>query len=1091
VVLTYTVQTDDGNGGTASQDVTITVHGTEDVPVITAQDLVGAVTEQVTPAGNLTDSGIITFSDADFSDVHLVSATGTPIGTTLGSLTAIKNSDTTGTGTGGQLTWTYTVADSAVEYLAKDQTKVESFTITLDDQNGGLITKQIDVTITGTNDAPVLDATKTPVLNAENQGVGTPVNGTAVGTLVSSLVSLSGGVANVTDVDNGAVTGIALTGTDTSHGTWYYTIDGGAHWAAVGSVSNTSALLLAADGNTRLYFQPSAGYSGTDTNAITFHAWDQTSGSNGASGVDASINGGSTAFSTATDTANITINATDIAPVVDLNGPGSGNNNTLSYAHGVTSPIPIAPSATITDPDSPNMASMTITLTNPQDNSSGTGGVNIKEILSLTAAAQLLATTDGLTVTFTANGNNPETLVIQGTASKAHYQTILEGVQYADSKTGNHSNATRIVDVVVNDGTLNSAVQTVTINVAAPAGVAGAPINLALADPSPNHVGPVTLTIAGVPEGWSLSEGTTNSDGTWTVQTNDIAALSITSTPGYTGALVLNVTEGWTNADGSTGYAIVADNVEVFAKGAPIFALSGDDTLTGSSGNDLFVFAQPIGNDTLYNFNVATDKIDLMGFANIVSFHDVQTNMANDINGNAVITFGNGETITLHGVDAASLTADDFVFNQTPVIENAGTMVVSDGAILPLSGTIDNSGTIALDSSGTITELQIVGDGITLEGSGHLALSNSQANVVFGTTSASTLTNVDNTISGVGQIGIGDGTLTLVNEAHGTIEANISGGTLTLDTGHTIINDGILEATNGGTLQVGDAVSGGSAIIAGGTLIFNAQSDVNVTFDNGTGTPAYGELVVEHASEFAGQISGFTGTAPDTAHSDAIDLKDIAFDSNMTFTYDDNSGTDTGGTLTISESGNIIDSLTFANGEYITESFNLSSDGSGGTLITDPPTSTATTAAATPSSFDGTDALSRGLSGNNIITSGGNGDALIGGDGHDTFVFNAIANSQEGVPHFDSISNFTHNSDHIDLAAIDGLNTNIQGVNFNSLTSAPENIAAHTIDIVTSDGNTVIYANSSGASETLANANMEIHLPSVTNATSSDFILHH
>ena len=51
----------------------------------------------------------------------------------LGTLTAVKDTDTTGTGTGGQLTWTYTVADSAVEYLAAGQTKVESFTITLDD----------------------------------------------------------------------------------------------------------------------------------------------------------------------------------------------------------------------------------------------------------------------------------------------------------------------------------------------------------------------------------------------------------------------------------------------------------------------------------------------------------------------------------------------------------------------------------------------------------------------------------------------------------------------------------------------------------------------------------------------------------------------------------------------------------------------------------------------------------------------------------------------------------------------------------------------------------------------------------------------
>src|SRR5205085_1534020 len=139
-----------------TKQIDVTITGTNDKPVITAEDLVGAVTEQVTPAGDLTDSGIINFSDVDLTDVHLVSATGTPVGTTLGSLTAVKDLDTTTTGTGGKLTWTYTVADSAVEYLAAGQTKVESFTITLDDQHGGLITKQIDVTITGTNDAPVI-----------------------------------------------------------------------------------------------------------------------------------------------------------------------------------------------------------------------------------------------------------------------------------------------------------------------------------------------------------------------------------------------------------------------------------------------------------------------------------------------------------------------------------------------------------------------------------------------------------------------------------------------------------------------------------------------------------------------------------------------------------------------------------------------------------------------------------------------------------------------------------------------------------------------------------------------------------------------
>jgi hypothetical protein len=286
----------------------------------------------------------------------------------------------------------------------------------------------------------------------------------------------------------------------------------------------------------------------------------------------------------------------------------------------------------------------------------------------------------------------------------------------------------------------------------------------------------------------------------------------------------------------------------------------------------------------------------------------------------------------------------------------------------------------------------------------------------------------------------------LVNEAHGTIDANISGGTLTLDTGHTITNDGLLEATNGGTLQIDDPVSGGgSAIIAGGTLIFDAQSNVNVTFDNGVGTPAYGELVLGHASDFSGQISGFTGTAPDTTHSDAIDLKDISFGSNITFTYDEKAGTDTGGTLTIFGSGHAVDSITFANGEYNTASFTLSSDGSGGTLITDPPTSTTPIAAATTSSSDSDDTHIGGSNGNITITGGG--DILTGGGGHDTFVFKAITDSQPDVGHFDTITDFTHNSDHIDFAAINGLNSTVQAALFHSLAAAPGSIDPHVIDI--------------------------------------------
>ena len=368
-----------------------------------------------------------------------------------------------------------------------------------------------------------------------------------------------------------------------------------------------------------------------------------------------------------------------------------------------------------------------------------------------------------------------------------------------------------------------------------PAGVAGQPINLGLAALD-SGADLVTVNVSDVPAGWVLNGGTENADGSWTVTTNNVSLLTVTTPSSYTGAAVLQITETWTNADGTTGTAIVADNVEAYAPGSPIFALAGDDHLSGAGSNDLFVFAQPIGNDTISNFNAATDKIDLVGFTNIASYSDIAGHITTDSSGDAVITIAPGETITLHGVDAAALTASDFVFNQTPVVENAGTMAVSDSAVLPLGGTIDNTGTIALNSTGDQTELQIIGGGITLEGGGQVVLSDNNANMIVGTTSASTLTNVDNTISGAGQIGTGDGTLTLVNEAHGTIEADVAGGTLTLDTGAVINNNGVLEAINGGTLHIDDSVHGGSAVISGGTLVFGAASDVAVQFDNGTST---------------------------------------------------------------------------------------------------------------------------------------------------------------------------------------------------------------------------------------------------------------
>ena len=155
-------------------------------------------------------------------------------------------------------------------------------------------TDVVDVTVTAVNDAPVLADTALTLTVAEDAGA---PSGT-VGSLVSAF---TGGI---TDVDAGAVKGIAITASNETNGTWYYTTDGGTTWTAVGAVSSASSLLLADNASTRLYFAPAANYNGSSTSALTLRGWDQTSGAAGTK-VDTSTNGGSTAFSSATDVVDV------------------------------------------------------------------------------------------------------------------------------------------------------------------------------------------------------------------------------------------------------------------------------------------------------------------------------------------------------------------------------------------------------------------------------------------------------------------------------------------------------------------------------------------------------------------------------------------------------------------------------------------------------------------------------------------------------------------------------------------------------------------------------------------------------------------
>ena len=431
-----------------------------------------------------------------------------------------------------------------------------------------------------------------------------------------------------------------------------------------------------------------------------------------------------------------------------------------------------------------NIASGIITF---DDTNTFAAEVPLTSIADVAAVAQYLQSNDigttGSAVAFTATLSDGihTYLYIQGTTNGAtNSRDVLIDLQHVSANS--ISAASNQISIIS--------------NMAPPAGIAGEAINLALTDPIADLHDPITVTVGGVPSGWSLNTGTNNGDGTWTVLTDDTSTLTITTPADFTGAMVLPVTMTWTNADGTTGSSVILDNVEAYAPGSPIFALSVDDHLTGSSGADQFVLAQPIANDVIHSFDASADKIDLIGFNGVTGFADLD--IANDADGNAVITLTSGSTITVLGLDAASLTADNFAFDVEPVTVNTNTIMLHDGSIMPFGGTIENSGTIKLDSTGRETDLQVLFRGLTLTGGGQVTLSDSDQNVIVGGSADTALTNIDNTISGAGQVGAGQ--ITLVNA--GTIIANGT-NSLVIDTGSNIIsNSGTLEATGSGGLIV-------------------------------------------------------------------------------------------------------------------------------------------------------------------------------------------------------------------------------------------------------------------------------------------------
>ncbi|MCE1113821.1 MULTISPECIES: DUF4347 domain-containing protein [Pseudomonas] len=382
---------------------------------------------------------------------------------------------------------------------------------------------QATLIVTSVNDAPVITPVNPTLTGLTDSS--TNNNGDAVSTLLGG----------VTDVDTGALKGIAVNGLTGTYGTWQFSTNNGTTWNDIGTVSDTAALLLRpAD---RVRFVPDGIHGETAT--ITYRAWDQTvnQGYQGTTMNIAGSLGGANGYSSGSDTASVLVNAVNDAPIVT----GSGGSLGWTEGNNVTStPVVIDSALAISDPDGPGIASATISL----------GGTYVlgEDTLGFTPNP---ATMGNITGSWDAVAGTL-TLTAAGGATQAQFQEALRSITYTNG-SDTPTTTTRTVSIKVNDGTLDSNVVTrdVTITAVNDAPMISAPTNVTVTEDTLSPVtgiilsdadsssGTLTLTVtAGTLSGISGSgvtvAGTGSAltlSGTLTAINNFIAAGSLKYTP--------------------------------------------------------------------------------------------------------------------------------------------------------------------------------------------------------------------------------------------------------------------------------------------------------------------------------------------------------------------------------------------------------------------------------------------------------------------------------------------------------------------------------------------------------------------------------
>ena len=219
--ITYVVQLDDHAGGLSTQNVTVTVVGTNDKPAFLCGPESAHLVEgqHVNSSGNLTASGELLFTDVDLSDTHTVSTTvtasrsgGGAIALSNAALLADFVASLTPDSTGhviGDVGWNFTLSNAATNFFSGGETLTLVYHVTVKDPSGATDTQDVTITILGTNHPVVITS------GPESSTVSEQANTTGSATTDTTPTAPAGTLA-FTDADTSDTHTVAVTLASTS-----------------------------------------------------------------------------------------------------------------------------------------------------------------------------------------------------------------------------------------------------------------------------------------------------------------------------------------------------------------------------------------------------------------------------------------------------------------------------------------------------------------------------------------------------------------------------------------------------------------------------------------------------------------------------------------------------------------------------------------------------------------------------------------------------------------------------------------------------------------------------------------------------------